>query len=299
MIQTLVTGGTGFIGSSIVRKLVQNMQTVHVLTRNPESISRERRVPGAFYVKGDVFNKDSLLKAMEGCDALISTVQFDNAPFENPKKGLTYKRVDGEGTVLQMQALQESSISRVIYLSGAGTREGRIEPWFEAKWQAEQAVRACAKHWTIFRPSWIYGPQDQSLNKFIMFARFLPFIPMIGSGQEKIAPVYVEDVSNAVVKALHDTKTYEKVYDLGGPQLSMKEIIQTLLKVLGKRKLIVAHPKPIMKLIARLMQILPNPPLTAEGIDFVTMEESVDITFAREDLDFRPFNLKDGLKQYL
>lgn len=300
MVQTLVTGGTGFLGSEVVRKLVKARETAIVLTRNPTYVPRSRRVPGAFYVKGDVFDPASLEKAMQGCDAVINATQFDNAPFENPKKGLTYERVDGQGTERQVEAAKKAGVERFIYLSGAGTREGRTEPWFRAKLRAEKAVRESGMNWTIFRPSWIYGPEDRSLNKFVSFARFLPFVPLIGTGKEKVQPVYVDDVAYLIVSALNRKDLNEKVFDVGGPQeLTMYEITQTLLRVCGKKRFILPQPKALMKMIALFVQFLPGRLLTPDSIDFVTMEEKVDISALKETFGFEPTSLEDGLQNYL
>src|SRR5947209_169863 len=104
MVKTLVTGGSGFMGSTIVRRLIRGRESVRVLSRDPTHLSVRRRFPGTEYVRGDVFDPASLQAAMEGCDAVINAVQFENAPFENRRKGLTYERVDGEGTERQVEA---------------------------------------------------------------------------------------------------------------------------------------------------------------------------------------------------
>ncbi|MCB0308992.1 MAG: complex I NDUFA9 subunit family protein [Bdellovibrionales bacterium] len=300
MVQTLVTGGTGFIGSSIVRQLIKNRETVHVLTRNPFYVPRSRRIPGAVYIQGDVFDASSLRRAMKGCDAVINAVQFENAPFENPKKGLTYERVDGEGTVNQVDAAKESSVKRFIYISGAGVREGRQEPWFKAKLKAEKAVQESGLQWSIFRPSWIYGPEDQSLNKFSLFARISPVVPIIGSGKEKIQPVYVEDVASIISLALNAEKSFNQIFEIGGPEiLTMREIVKTLLRVQGKKRLILPHPKPLMKLIASILQYFPGRPLTPGAIDFVTMEEYVDTAPLLKVFPMSLTSLQKGLTQYM
>lgn len=300
MIKTLVTGGTGFVGSAIVRRLVNNRETVVVLTRDPTNVPRSRRISGAFYMQGDVFNADSLKKAMEGCDAVINAVQFENAPFEDVKKGMTYEKVDGEGTERQAQIVKELGIKRFMYLSGAGTREGRTEPWFKAKIRAEKAVRESGADWTIFRPSWIYGPEDKSLNKFSFFARVSPVVPIIGTGREKIQPVYVEDVANIVAMSLNQQNTFGKVFEIGGPQvLTMHQIVKTMLEVQGKKRFVVPHPKAFMKLVASIVQYLPGRPLTPDGVDFVTMEEYADTTLLLQTLPMELSPLKKGLSFYM
>lgn len=300
MVKNLVTGGTGFVGSAIVRQLADGHESVVVLTRNPIFVDRRRRVPGVFYIKGDIFDSESLERAMSGCDAVINAAQFDNAPFENPRKGLTYERVDGEGTERQVAAAKKVGVKRFIYISGAGTREGRTEPWFRAKCRAEKAVKDSGMNWTIFRPSWIYGPGDRSLNRFATFARLSPIVPLIGSGEEKIPPVYVGDVAGIVGRALNDSRAYGKTFDIGGPEeLTMKEIVRTLLKVQGKHRLIFPLPKPFIKWIAEFLQYLPGPPLTPDAVAFVTMQEKVDVQPLLAMFNFRLTPLNASLRRYL
>lgn len=300
MVKTLVTGGTGFIGTHIVRQLLRSRESVRVLTRNPDSLPPSRRVAGTEFYKGDVFDPTSLGAAMHGCDAVVCAVQFENAPFENPAKGQTYERVDGEGTALQVAAAKQAGVKRFIYISGAGTREGRTEPWFKAKAKAEAAVRESGMDWTIFRPSWVYGSEDRSLNKFAMFSRLSPIVPIIGTGKEKIQPVFVDDVARAVALSLNQAKAYGKVLEMGGPEtLTMTQIVQTMLLVSKRKRLVFPQPKALMKFIASVVQYLPGRPLTPGGVDFVTMEEKVDNSVLLETLSLSLTPLQDGLKTYL
>jgi NADH dehydrogenase len=307
MIRTLVTGGTGFIGSRITSHLLNHSETVRVMTRNPQCVSRTRRFAGTEFVKGDVFDDASLDRALRGedpqrdsCDAVVHAVQFENAPFEHPSKGRTYERVDGEGTERVVAAAKRAGIKRLIYISGAGTREGRSEPWFRAKLRAEKAVRESGMDWTIIRPSWVYGPEDVSLNKFATFARFLPFVPLIGMGNEKIQPLFVDDLARAIQLSLNNEKTFPKIFDIGGPEeLTMKEIVRILLRTMGKSRILLPQPKFLMKILARFIQYLPGRPLTPDGVDFVTMEEKVDNSALLSTITLNLTRLEDGLSQYI
>ena len=306
MILTLVTGGTGFIGSKIVRRLLKGRESVRVLSRHPKIIHPRLRTPGTEFVRGDIFDEQSLTQAMTGCDALIIATQFRNAPFENPCRGLTYMKVDGEGTERLVKFAKEAGIKRIVYMSGAGTREGRVEPWFQAKARAEKAVRDSETNWTIFRPSWSYGPSDRSLNRFAGFARLFPwipfffFVPIVGTGRQKIQPVFVEDVAEAVALSLNNPNTYGKILEIGGPQqLTMTEVVKTMLRVMGKRRMIIRLPKTSMKLVAGLVQFLPGRLLTPSGVDFITMEEHVDNAVVTQTLGLSPVSLEVGLGTYL
>lgn len=293
MATVLVTGGTGFIGSHIVKKFLQKGHQVAVMSRKP---ARANLPAGVEVRPGDVADAASLEKAMAGVDVVVSAVQFPNHPVENPRKGHTYMAVDGEGTERQVAAAKRAGVKRFIYIGGAGTREGQTAPWFRAKLRAEKAVRESGIPYTIFRPSWVYGPDDRTLNKFVAFARFLPFIPVIGNGQTKVQPVHVDDLADAVAASVKMERAVGKVYEIGGPQeLTMDEIIRTMLRVMSKRRPLVHHPAWFMKLATIPMAILPEPPLSPAAVDFVLMEERVDNSALLRDFGIKMTPLEQGL----
>lgn len=295
MAMVLVTGGTGFIGSHIVSNLLKKGHKVAVLSRNPDRAKKGMH-PGVEVRRGDIDDSGTLVEAMAGIDVVINTVQFPNHPVEKPSKGHTYMAVDGEGTERQVEAAKTAGVKRFIYLSGAGTREGQKAPWFQAKLRAERAIRESGLHYTIFRPSWVYGPEDRSLNKFATFARFLPIIPVIGNGKTLVQPVHVEDLAQVVAASVDMPKAVNQTYELGGPQeLSMDEIIQTMLRVMGKRRPLVHHPAWFMKLVTFPMAILPAPPLSPSAVDFVLMEEHVNNEALLRDFPIKLTALEEGL----
>ncbi|MFZ5824242.1 MAG: complex I NDUFA9 subunit family protein [Bacillota bacterium] len=295
MAVVLVAGGTGFIGSHIVRELIKQGHRVVAMTRNPER-SRSGVPAGVDLRQGDVADAASLERALAGIDAVVAAVQFPNHPVENPRKGYTYVKVDGEGTIRLVEAARKNGVKRFVYLSGAGTREGQTAPWFKAKLMAEQAVRDSGIPFTIFRPSWVYGPEDRSLNKFVTFARWLPFIPVVGDGKTRVQPVFVGDLARAVAASIEMEAAVNQVYEIGGPQaLTMDEIIRTMLRALGRNRPLVHHPVWFMKLATIPLQLLPTPPLSPTAVDFVVMEEPVDNSALLRDFKLQLTPLEEGL----
>jgi len=289
----LVTGGTGFIGSHVVRKLQEKGHRVIVMSRRAEA----NVPPGVEVRPGDVGDEAALRRAMAGVDVVVAAVQFPNHPVENPRKGYTYMKVDGEGTVRQVGAAKAAGVKRFIYLSGAGTEKEKSAPWFKAKVMAEGAVRDSGIPYTIFRPSWVYGPEDRSLNKFVTFARLLPVVPVIGDGKTLVQPVSVDDLAQVVAGSVSNERAVGKTYEVGGPQaLTMDEIIRTMLQIMGKRRPLVHQPAWLMKLAAAPLTLLPTPPLSPAAVDFVLMEEHVDITPLVQDFGIRLTPLAEGLR---
>lgn len=296
----LVAGGTGLIGSHVLRELVATRpsERLHVLTRDPE-----RPFPLAAHVRrirGEVGDPASLERAARGMDVVIHVVQFPNHPVENPRKGWTYLEVDGRGTVNMVAACRKAGVQRFIYLSGAGVRPGRPEPWFQAKAMAEEAIQKSGLPYVIIRPSWVYGPGDRSVNKFVKMARFLPFMPVIGDGEGKVQPVSVFDVARVVALAVDLPEATNRIFEVGGPEaLTMNQILQTVLRVVGKRRPLVHHPVWLMKAVASILRFLPTPPLTPAAIDFILMEELVDPTETERVFGVKFERLEDGLRRYL
>ena len=167
--KVLVTGGRGFIGSHIIDALVKGQDEVFCLTRAPAAPHRwGDRVK---MVAGDVTDEVSLKAATRGMDCVVHCVQFPNHPVENPRKGHTYISIDGMGTARLVWACVDNGVKRVVYLSGAGTSPVKIQPWFQAKVMAEERIRLSGMEYVILRPSWVYGPEDRSLNKFVTDAK--------------------------------------------------------------------------------------------------------------------------------
>jgi uncharacterized protein YbjT (DUF2867 family) len=293
-----VTGGTGFIGREVVDLLLENAaDEIVVTTRDPDRDLWHGRVRLVQAWAGDPV---SLGKAFMRCDVVVHAIQFPNHPVEDPAKGRTYLEADGRGTTVAAQTARKLGVRRFVYLSGAGAGQDRPQPWFRAKDMAEAAIRETGMEHALLRPSWIYGPRDRSMNKFVTFARHLPFVPVIGNGRTAVAPISVKDVARCVVESVRREDARDKALDLGGPErLTMDEIIRTIQKVIGRRRPLVHHPVGLMKLLSLPMRVLPEPPLSPTAIDFIVQEVEVDPRPALEYFGFPFRRLEDGLREYL
>ncbi len=299
MSKILVCGGTGFVGSHIVEK-IGLQHKVRVLSRNPDKLSKKN--PNVEYVAGNLFDPASLEKAMQGCDVVINAAQFDNAPFENPKKNLTYEKVDAQGTENIVAAAKKIGIARILYISGAGTSEEKNEPWFSAKIRAERAVKNSGMKWTIFRPSLIYGKDDRSLNRMIPMIRYSPIVFILGKGY-RIQPVFINDVAEIVASAVNNPISYDQIYELGGPEsLTMRQILQMIAKVLHKQRLFISIPKSLAKLGFGLMEIIPGSFVTKSALDFITMDVHIaddELKKVEKDFQIRLQPLEKAIQTYL
>jgi uncharacterized protein YbjT (DUF2867 family) len=297
----LVAGGTGFVGSGIVRELCRRGQRVAALTRNADRA--QGRFPGldVEFRQGDVREPDSLHSATQGIDTIIGCQQFPNSPIENKGRAQTFEAVDAVGTENLTRAAKAAGVKRYVYVSGAGAAHDAPQHWFRAKWRAEKAVEQSDLLYTIFRPSWIFGPEDKALNRFLAMSRFLPFVPLIGNpGKQRVQPVFVDDVARAVAEALVHPTADNQVFEIGGPEvLTMKEVVTAALDVSGRRRPILSAPRPVMKLAASLLQYAPGRPLTPDAVDFITMDALADPTRAELTLGIKMTPLTEALGTYL
>ena len=301
--RVLVSGGTGFIGAEVVRRILREHPDWQMRcgTRNPGG--RNPFGPGVAMVRSDVRARDSLRAATAQVDAVIHCVQFPNHPVEAPRRGFTYLEIDARGTRAIVEAAKENHVQRFVYLSGAGAGQGRAEPWFVAKDLAEQAVRESGMEYVILRPSWIYGPGDRSLNRFVNFARWLPFVPVIGNGKNRVQPIWVSDVARIAVEALTRAQATNRVFELGGPEmLSMDDILRTMLRVMGRgarARFLIHQPAWLVKAAVAPLTILPTPPMSPQAIDFIVGEAPVDSRDALATFGGSFSTLEEGLKTYL
>jgi NADH dehydrogenase len=301
--RVLVSGGTGFIGSEIIRRIRREHPDWHLRCGSRAPGLRNPFGPGVEMTLCDVRVKDSLLVATHRMDAVVHCVQFPNHPVESPRRGFTYMEIDARGTEAIVQACKENRVRRFVYLSGAGAGQGRTEPWFAAKDRAEKAVCQSGLEYVILRPSWIYGPGDHSLNRFVAFARWLPFVPVIGNGKNRVQPIWVSDVARIAVEALTSLQATNRVFELAGPEtLTMDEIIHTMLRVMGRKawaRFLIHQPTWLMKALVAPLTLLPSPPISPQAIDFITGEVLVNNRNALATFGGSFASLEQGLKAYL
>jgi uncharacterized protein YbjT (DUF2867 family)/ligand-binding SRPBCC domain-containing protein len=295
----VVAGGTGFVGGAIAMKLHRRGHRVIVLSHRGEAA--RGGLPDDIEIRtADARTGDGLVAAMRGAHALAIALAFDNSPMEAPRRNQTFVEIDAVGTERLIGAAREAGVGRVVYLSGAGAAPDAKRHWFRAKWRAEEAVRGSGLTWTIIRPTWIYGPRDVSLNRFVGFARRLFVVPMTNSGSQLLAPVFVDDAANLAADSLVAEPAANRVFELGGPDtFTMREIIATALRIAHLRRPILPGPTPLLKLLAIPLSWLPRPILTPDAVDFINQPAVVDLGPLLERMPRRLTPLEEGLATYL
>jgi uncharacterized protein YbjT (DUF2867 family) len=299
----LVAGGTGFLGSAIVRTLLARGESVAVLTHQPEQAESRFPEQNVEIRPGDARFAPSLAAAVRGIDTIISCMQFPNFPIENPSHGETFEEVDVRGNQRLLAAARAAGAQNYCYFSGAGAAPDGRYHWLRSKWRAEEAVRESGLRYAIFRPSVVYGAEDHAFNRLVGLARRLPFLPVAGDGKQQVQPVFVDDVATACVEALFAASTTDKTLEIGGPDvLTMDEVLITILDVMGQHRPLIHTPVPLLRAAAAIVELLPmrRRPLNRDAVEFISMDalaNNAPLLAALPNLRMTP--LREGLATYL
>ena len=151
-----------------------------------------------------------------------------------------------------------------------GVREGHPSAYMQSKLEGEKNIKETFKPSVILRPSIVFGPEDKFFNTFASLAQFSPFLPLIGGGKTKFAPIYVGDVAKAIVKAFDLNNSEPKIYELGGPaNYSFKELMEILLTEIKKKRFLIPIPFGFAKFQSYFLQMMPNPLLTPDQVELL------------------------------
>jgi NADH dehydrogenase len=266
----LVTGGSGFVGGHVVHALREAGRPVRCLVRKPAK-AEVLATLGCELVEGDVTNPGSVRSAAEGVDAVVHLVAIRQGKPEQ------FQRIMVDGTRNVLSAAKEAGVGRFVHMSALGVSEESkdLVPYYGAKWQMEQDVKASGLPYVIFRPSFVFERDGGILPTFRKLAKLTPVTPIIGSGEQRIQPIWAGDVAAYFDKAIDLDAATGRTFEIGGPDtVSWNEFWERLKRVLGMRRPSVHVPVGLMKVNALLTERLPGDiPLTR---DLLKMLEHVD-----------------------
>jgi uncharacterized protein YbjT (DUF2867 family) len=279
----LVSGGTGFVGGHVVHELRGRDLPVRCLVRDPRKATKLAGW-GCELAEGDVTDAGSLRRAVAGVDTIVHLVAIRQGPREH------FQRIMVDGTRDLLAAARDAGVGRFVHMSALGTSEETRElvPYYWAKWENEQQVRGSGIPFVIFRPSFVFGPDGGILPTFVKLAKLAPVTPIIGSGRQRIQPIWADDLARIFTEATQKEDVTGRLFELGGPDaVTWDEFWERLKRVLGLRRPSVHVPVGLMRINALLTERLPGDiPLTRDllkmlehGDNVVTGDDAVR-TFA-------------------
>ncbi len=291
--KVFMTGCTGFVGSAVLRQLVESRHEVRALVRKG-SEAKLTMTEGVEIHLGDVTEASSLVGALEGCDAIIHLVGIIR---EFPGRGVTFKKMHVEATQNILEAAQAQGVKRYLHMSSNGTRERGTTGYHRTKWQAEELVRGSGLDWTIFRPSLIFGQGSEFINMLSELIRRIPVVPVIGDGQYRMQPVALEQVAASFVQALQMPQTIGSTYHLGGgASYSYDEILDLTAQALGKQKACKIHqPLFMIKPMIKLMQGSEYFPITSDQLTMLVEGNVCSNKEWVEDFGVKPITYAEGI----
>jgi len=275
----LVTGSTGFVGPHVVHALRERDKPVRALVRTPSGRSATTLAAwGAALVQGDMTDRESLRRAVDGAEVVVHLVAIRQGPEEQ------FRQIMEQGTRELVAAAQEAGVRRFVLMSALGTSEETkdLVPYYHAKWEQEQTLRASGLEHVIFRPSFVFARDGGILPTFRKLAKLTPVTPIIGSGQQRIQPIWIDDVGAYFAQSVDVPDAANRIFELGGPDVvSWNEFWQRLKSVLGQRRPSIHVPTRVMRVNALLTERLPgNVPLTR---DLLKMLEHGDNVVSNDD----------------
>ncbi|MGH8193780.1 MAG: complex I NDUFA9 subunit family protein [Woeseiaceae bacterium] len=295
MATVTIFGGTGFLGSGIVRAVVAAGFNARIATRNaPHETPRASDEPIS-HVMADVTDEPSVNRAVEGASAVV------NAASLYVEKGrATFDAVHIEGAARVARCAREAGADVLVHISGLGVDAASPSAFVRARARGEQAVRDVFEHSVVVRPSVVFGRDDRFLTAIEEVTRF-PIVPLFGHGETRLQPVFVNDVAAAVAKIIEDRNQRPPAFELGGAEvLSYRRILEMVMVHLGRRRLLVPVPFALWKTLGAVLAALPSPPLTR---DQVILMESDNVVTGRTatfyDLGIQPAGLSSLLADCL
>ncbi|OJW50613.1 MAG: complex I NDUFA9 subunit family protein [Alphaproteobacteria bacterium 41-28] len=294
-----IFGGSGFVGRYMVQKFADKGDLIRVAVRNPIAANFLKplgEVGQITPVQASILSSDDIARAIHGADVVINLVGI---LYE--KGSQTFESVHVEGARRVAEKASEMGVSTLLHMSALGANKASPSRYASSKAHGEEAVLKHFPQATIFRPSVIFGAEDQFLNRFAQMALISPFLPLIGGGKTLFQPIYVGDVGDCFLKASFKTKARGCTYEVGGPSIySFKALMKYLLKTIHRKRLLIPLPFWLAKGMATFTQFLPNPPLTPDQVELLKSDNVVSSdSLKTEDLGIRPKALEALVPLYL
>jgi uncharacterized protein YbjT (DUF2867 family) len=269
-----IFGGSGFLGRHIVRALANEGWRVRVAVRRPHTAHFLRpmgRVGQVQLLKVNVLDDAAVDMAVRGSDAVINLVGILSQSGRQ-----RFEALHTQAAERIARAAAAHGVARLLHVSALGAAADSPSLYARTKAEGEARVREAFPTATIFRPSVLFGPEDDFFNRFAWLARLSPALPLIGGGHTRFQPVYVGDVARAALRVLIDPMTAGNIYELGGPEImTMKQIMQLVLKETQRRRLLLPVPFALARIKAAILGLLPKPLLTLDQVRLLQSDNIV------------------------
>jgi uncharacterized protein YbjT (DUF2867 family) len=293
-----VFGGTGFLGRRVVQHLRKHDFSVRIASRHP---SRSRELfgsddPQLQSVAADIHDQRAVADALAGAYGVVNAVSL-----YVERRGETFHCVHVEAARGLAARAQRDGIERLVQVSGIGADAASPSLYIRKRGEGELAVRSEFADAILIRPAVMFGPDDGFLTTVLALLRRLPVYPMFGRGLTRLQPAYVEDVAEAIARALQQTERRAVTFECGGPRIySYEELLRAVAREAGLEARLMPLPFAAWYALASIAEVLPNPPVTRNQIELMQIDNVVSRDMPGfAELGISPSSAEDILKQML
>jgi uncharacterized protein YbjT (DUF2867 family) len=298
LLSLCILGGTGFLGTRLVARLIKDGHQVTVLSRDREQHKHLLVLPGLTLDNCDVYEEAQLSERFRGKDVVINLVGILN---ERGFGGGGFRRAHTELARCVLQAARSAGVARLLQMSALKASIDAPSYYLRTKGEAEQLIReqSATLDWTIFQPSVMFGPGDSFLNRFAGLLASIPLVFPLAKPNARFQPVFVDDVIDAMLRCLHGGSSSRQTYELGGPTVyTLREIVGLVAAITGQHRWIIGLPDFAAWLQAQLMNFVPGRPFSSDNyrslkVDSVCTEDG----FAK--LKLKPHSMVASARQFL
>ncbi len=262
----LIFGGSGQIGRNLIRKLTKSGFKVTVVTRNIHQksyiIKTQANAGYIDIVEAKIFEEDKIRKVFKNADICVNLIGI---LFEQ-KKGNSFKNIHTVFPSLLAKLSKEYNLKHFIHFSALGINDAKDSYYAKSKLEGESEVFKNFPLATILRPSLVYSVDDNFTTNFMTLLNRLPLFPLYYSGSTKFMPIHCSDLTD-IVHHIISKNIYSKIIECVGPEvLSFKQILNKLLDLIGKKRLLIPLPLPLAEITATIFELLPQPLITKDQL---------------------------------
>ncbi|MDV2990220.1 MAG: NAD(P)H-binding protein [Dehalogenimonas sp.] len=287
----LITGASGFVASHLIPRLHKDGHQLRCLVTN-EAEGARIQAPGAELAVGNVTDTEGLRAAMAGVDTVIHLVAIIREFGPN-----TYHKINVVGTQNVVNAARDAGVKRFIHMGILGASPDPRYTYLHSKWLGMEAVKNSGLDYSILQPSVMFGQGAGFVASLIRSVNMVPFIvPIAGDGKSRLQPIWIGDVVSCVLKMVAGEKSGESC-PVGGPEIVTYEtMLDELLRAMGKKKLKVKIPRPLMLPVVAVMdKLFANPPISMGEFKSMEIENTTEPDAVENQFGFKPMPLRDGL----
>jgi uncharacterized protein YbjT (DUF2867 family) len=268
----LIFGASGQVGRHLLRKLTKNNYKVTAVTRNLHQkgylLKTQASVGWIDCVESNIFDEEKLKELISKSDICINLVGI----LYEDKRVNTFKNIHVKFPSLISKICKDQNVRQFIHLSALGIDSAKNSIYAKSKIEGEISIKNNFPLATFLRPSVVYSVDDNFTTSFMNLLGKLPIFPLYYNGETKFVPISADDLSEIILKVINDDIKSKTIECIGPEIISLKEILQRLLKLIDKKKLLLPMPLPIAKLTAKLFQLFPKPLLTEDQLKLLSYD---------------------------